>query len=93
MFLLRAKAQPVSSAIQVLCETYIVHRDTSHGGRQVYWFDKYNGKGEVEDSFTLSAEYWDSEDDHYNENSDFTFRDKKITMEEYESLVSKMLGN
>lgn len=74
-------------------ETYIVHRDTSHGGRQVYWFDKYNGKGEVEDSFTLSAEYWDSEDDHYNENSDFTFRDKKITMEEYESLVSKMLGN
>ena len=74
-------------------ETYIVHRDTSHGGRQVYWFDKYNGKGEAEDSFTLSAEYWDSEDDHYNENSDFTFRDKKITMEEYESLVSKMLGN
>lgn len=71
---------------------YIVHRDTSHGGRQMYWLDKYNGKGEAEDSFTLSAEYWDNENDQYDENSTFTFRDKAITMQEYEDLVKEILG-
>ena len=71
---------------------YIVHRDTSHGGRQMYWLDKYNGKGEAEDSFTLSAEYWDNENDQYDENSTFTFRDKAITMQEYEDLVKEIMG-
>ena len=71
---------------------YIVHRDTSHGGRQMYWLTKYNGKGEAEDSFTLSAEYWDNENDQYDENSTFTFRDKAITMQEYEDLVKEILG-
>ena len=71
---------------------YIVHRDTSHGGRQMYWLTKYNGKGEAEDSFILSAEYYDNENDQYDENSTFTFRDKAITMQEYEDLVKEILG-
>ena len=74
-------------------KTYIVHRDTSHGGRQIYILDCYNGKGEVEDSFTLSAEYWENENDTYDENSDFTFRDEKISMDEFEKLRDEILGD
>ncbi|MBQ6588866.1 MAG: hypothetical protein IJI01_09320 [Butyrivibrio sp.] len=72
--------------------TYITHRDVSHGGRQIYWFDLYDGTGAVVDSFELSAEYWDSDDDSYDENSDFTYRGEKITMDEYEKLMKEILG-
>lgn len=57
---------------------WIVHRDTTHMGRQMYWLTRYNGEGEIEDEFQLSAEYWDSQNGQYDEKSDFTFRDKKI---------------
>ncbi len=70
---------------------WIVHSDTSHGGRQMYRLTKYDGDGSVADEFLLSAEYWDSPDGRYNENSDFTYRDEKITMEEYEALTKKIL--
>ena len=73
-------------------KTYIIHSDASHGGRQVYNFDCYNGKGEIEETFELSAMYWDSETGTYDENSDFSFKDKKITMEEYESLKKDIFG-
>lgn len=52
--------------------TWIVHRDTSHMGRQTYWLTKYDGEGNIVDEFELMAEYWDSADDKYDENSDFT---------------------
>lgn len=67
-------------------EFWIVHQDTSHGGRQIYVLDKYNGKGEIVESTSLGAEYWDSPDDQYDENSVFYFKDKPISMEEFERI-------
>ena len=71
---------------------YIVHADTSHGGRQMYLFDRYED-GEVVESFSLSAEYWDNDFDYYDQDSDFTFKDEKITMEEYETLCKELFGH
>lgn len=71
---------------------WIVHSDTTHAGRKTYWLAKYDGEGNIEDEFQLSAEYWDSPDDKYDENSDFTYRDEKISMEEYERLREEILG-
>ena len=69
---------------------WIVHSDTMHMGRKYYHFTKYEGGGNIVDEFTLSAEYWDSVDDRYDENSDFTYRDQKITMEEYEAMLEEI---
>ncbi|MDE7417672.1 MAG: hypothetical protein K2N44_15445 [Lachnospiraceae bacterium] len=70
---------------------WIVHSDTTHVGRQTYWLAKYDGDGNVVDEFGLGAAYWDAPDDKYDENSDFTFRDTKISMEEYEALRKEIL--
>lgn len=72
---------------------WIVHCDITHAGRQVYWLKQYDGGGKIVDEFTLSAEYWDSPDDRYDENSDFTYRDEKITMTEFEALRDEILGS
>lgn len=72
--------------------TWIVHCDTLHGGRQIYWLTKYDGEGKIADEFRLEAQYWDSPDQMYDENSDFTYRDEKITMAEYEALRKEILG-
>lgn len=69
---------------------WIVHSDTSHMGRQIYWLTRYDGGGNIVDEFKLGAEYWDSTDDKYDENSDFTFRDEKISMREYEELKEEI---
>lgn len=71
---------------------WVVHSDTTHWGRQIYWLTKYDGGENIVDEFTLAAEYWDSSDSKYDENSDFTYRDEKITMKEYESLRKEMIG-
>lgn len=72
--------------------TWIVHSDTTHAGRQTYWLTKYDGDGNIADEFKLGAEYWYSPDDKYDENSDFTYRDAKISMEEYETLLSEIFS-
>lgn len=72
---------------------YITHRDVSHGGRQVYWFYQYDGTGTIVDSFNLSAEYFDAEYDHYDSDSNFTFKGQNITMEEYEKLMKEILDH
>lgn len=71
---------------------WIVHSDTTHVGRQTYWLTRYNGEGKIADEFQFGAQYWDSLDDKYDENSDFTYRDKKISMEEYEALRKEIFG-
>jgi len=71
---------------------WIVHCDTTHAGRQMYWLDKYDGGGNIVDEFKLGAEYWDSPDDKYDENSDFTYRDEEITMAEFEALRKEISG-
>ena len=73
-------------------EVWIVYSDTTHTGREKYYFHKFNGNGEIVDSFNLSAEYWDEPDDRYNESSDFTYRDEKISMQEFENIRMKYLG-
>ena len=72
--------------------TWIVHSDTTHAGRQTYWLTRYDGDGNIADEFRLGAAYWDSPDGKYDENSDFTYRDAKISMEEYETLLSDIFG-
>lgn len=72
--------------------TWIVHSDTSHMGRRTYWLTRYDGEGTIVDEFGLAAEYWDSPDDKYDENSDFTYRDEKISMSEYEELRKEIFG-
>lgn len=69
---------------------WIVHRDTSHMGRQIFWLTKYDGDGNIADEFVLSAEYWES--NKYDENSDFTYRGEKISMTEYEALRKEIFG-
>ncbi len=71
---------------------WIVHMDTMHGGRQLYWLERHDGGGNIVDEFALEAEYWDSDDFKYHEDSDFTYRDEKITMAEYEALRKEILG-
>ena len=90
-------AEPDGTAVRTSHTYYdgaewIVIRDMGHGGRQSYWLAKYNGDGEIVDEFGLSAEYWDSPDYTYHEDSEFTFRDKPITMEEFERLRYEILG-
>lgn len=52
----------------------------------------FDGGGNIVDEFELGAEYRDSTDDKYDENSDFTFRDEKISMSEYEELRKEIIG-
>ena len=70
----------------------VLHTDTSHAGRQLFWLTRYEGGGNIADEFGFGAEYWDSADDKYDENSDFTCRDEKITMTEYEELRKEIAG-
>ncbi|MDE7428554.1 MAG: hypothetical protein K2N00_04670 [Lachnospiraceae bacterium] len=72
--------------------TWIVYADTLHGGRQLYWLERHDGGGNIVDEFRLEAEYWDSTDFKYHEDSDFTYRDEKISMSEYEELRKEILG-
>lgn len=72
---------------------WIVHCDTTHVGRQMYWLEKYDGGGNIVDEFVLSAQYWDSPDGKYDENSDFSYRDEKITMAEFEALRKEISGS
>lgn len=72
--------------------TWIVHSDTTHAGRQTYWLTRYDGDGNIVDEFQLGAAYWDSPDDKYDANSDFIYRDAKISMEEYETLLSEIFS-
>lgn len=71
---------------------WIVHSDVLHAGRKMHWLTKYDGEGNIIDAFLLSAEYWDSPNDSYDENSIFTYRDEKISMTEYEELRKEIMG-
>ena len=69
---------------------WIVYYDTSHTGRTNISLKKYNGTGNVVDSFDLDCFYSDEFADSYDSNSTFTYRDENITMEEYEQLLSEI---
>lgn len=72
--------------------TWIVHSDILHWGRELHWLTRYDGEGKIVDTFKFGAEYWDSPDDEYDENSKFTYRDEEISMSEYEELHKEIFG-
>ena len=66
-------------------KTYIVHSDTTHAGRRMYWFSLYDGRGRMIDSFHLDKEYYDGTEVTY------TYRGEEISESEYEELYEKMV--
>ncbi|SKC03049.1 hypothetical protein SAMN06296386_11486 [Lachnospiraceae bacterium] len=68
-------------------KTYVAHSDFSHGGRQLLTLTRYEGDGNKVEEITINAEYYDNEDDHYDENSTFTYNGESITMKEYEKYM------
>lgn len=71
---------------------WVVHSDTTHGGRQLFSLTRYDGGEKIVEELLLAAEYWDSPDGVYDENSDFTFGEEKISMEKYEALRKELFG-
>ncbi|WP_022763587.1 hypothetical protein [Butyrivibrio sp. AD3002] len=67
--------------------TYISHSDFSHMGRQYQDLARYDAEGRIVEQMSINAEYFDAEEDVYNENSDFTYNGKPITMKEYEAYM------
>lgn len=67
---------------------WIVYADEQHAGRQIYDFFKYDGSQKIVDSFRFSAEYYNTT----YEEGDFTFRDKAITMDQFEELWFSFFG-
>ena len=72
-------------------QTWIVHGDTTHGGRIMYFFILYDGMGNIVDEFNLHKEYWENPDDPDGSNTIYTYRDEQITKEEYDELRMKFL--
>ncbi len=72
-------------------KTYICHVDNSHGGREIFQMDQYNGNGDIVESTSLMAEYWDYME--FNEQAaDCHFGDKHISTEEYLELRKEIFG-
>lgn len=59
-------------------QTWIVHSDVMHGGRDIYDFTLYNGDGSVVDEFRLSKEYWEKPDEPDGPGTVYTYRDEKL---------------
>ncbi len=77
-----------AGACSIYCHNdgvYICHSDTSHLGRQLYTFDRYNGDGDITDTVEISAEYWDQSEPDIN--SDYTYCGQSITMDEYQEYL------
>ena len=70
---------------------YVSHSDFSHAGRKMLTLTRYDQGGNVTETITINAEYWDSETDMYDENSDFTYNGQKITMKEYEEYMNSFV--
>ncbi|MCR5100220.1 MAG: hypothetical protein K6B41_02550 [Butyrivibrio sp.] len=68
--------------------TYVGHSDFSHVGRQCLTLFKYDSKGEITERISINAFYEDSENDVYDENSEFTYNDEEITMDQYEEYMA-----
>lgn len=73
-------------------KTWIVHSDTTHGGRIMYNFTLYDGDGQVVDEFELNKEFWETPDTPDGPKTVYTYRDEEITKDEYDELYEKMLG-
>jgi len=72
-------------------KNWIVHSDTTHGGRYVYDFSLYDSTGKVADTFQLTQEFWETPEVPDGPGTVYTYRNEQITKEEYEELKEKML--
>ena len=72
-------------------KTWIVHSDTTHGGRIMYHFSLYDKAGAIVDEFGLNKEYWNTPDEPDGPDTVYTYRDEQIDRQEYEELLQKML--
>lgn len=73
-------------------KTWIIHSDTTHGGRIMYDFTLYDGMGNVVDEFNFDKEFWETPDVEDGPNTVYTYRNEQITKEEYDELRMKILG-
>lgn len=73
-------------------QTWIVHSDVYNAGRRIYVFTRYDGDGIVQDTFRLTQEYWDNWEMPDGPDTVYTYREKRITREEYINLLEKMFG-
>ena len=81
----------------VLCYTdyegkrYICHVDNSHGGREYFMMDQYDGSGQIVESLSLTAEYWDSVE-FDADIAQCRFNDQEISVDEYLKLRKELFG-
>ena len=81
----------------VLCYTdyegkrYICHVDNSHGGREYFMMDQYDGSGQIVESLSLTAEYWDSVE-FDADIAQCQFNDQEISVDEYLKLRKELFG-
>ena len=68
---------------------YVGHSDFSHVGRQMLSLVRYDAHGKIVENVEINAEYWDSDVDRYDENSEFTYNGQRITMQEYENYMDQ----
>jgi len=72
-------------------KTYICHVDNSHGGREIFFMDRYEGDGEIVEQTSLTAEYWDYV--YFNEETAICrFGDEEISVERYLELRREIFG-
>ena len=72
-------------------QIWIVHSDTTHAGRNIYEFTRYDGLGTVQDNFQLTHEFWETPDIPDAPSAVYTYRGEAISREEYMILLEKML--
>ena len=73
-------------------KTWIVHSDVLHGGREIYHFTLYDETGQKVDEFDLHKKWENNLDVEDVPDTLYTYRDEKITKEEYDDIRIKLLG-
>lgn len=64
--------------------TWIYHYDITHGGWEMFWFERYQGADCMVESFPLYDEFWEGEEHTYSLN------EEEISMEEYITLYEEI---
>ena len=70
-------------------QTWIVHSDVTHGGRDTYDFSLYDGEGQIADYFRLMKEYWETPETPDGPGTVYTYRGEQISKDEYDELMEK----
>lgn len=71
-------------------QTWIVHSDVTHGGRETYDLTLYDGEGKIVDYFRLMKEYWETPQEPDGPGTVYTYRGEEISKDEYDELKEKI---